>query len=67
MNNFESAKNNGTVFGSQMTVEELENNLKSNCIPLEITSWDYNQYKQAFLPERRKLMAKKIKDYYNKL
>lgn len=42
---FESAKNNGTVFGSQMTVEELENNLKSNCIPLEITSWDYNQYK----------------------
>ena len=61
---FESAEATGTVFGSPMTVEELKKNMEDNCIPLEIVNWDYNQYLQNFLPERRKRMAQKIREYY---
>ena len=64
---FDSAEKTGKVFGSPMTVEELENNLKENCIPLEIKDWDYNSYLNKFLPERRKMMAEKIKEYYYNL
>ena len=61
---FESAEKTGTVFGSPMTLAELKKNMEDNCIPLEIVDWDYNQYLQDFLPERRKRMAQKIKEYY---
>lgn len=61
---FNTAKETGTVFGYPMSVEELELNLKANCIPLEIKDWDYNNYLENFLPERRKMMAEKIKNYY---
>lgn len=64
---FESAKQSGTVFGYPMSEDELIENLNSNCIPLEIANWDYNKYIEAFLPQRRKLMADKIKNYYDKL
>lgn len=50
-----------------MTVEQLEENLKQNCIPLDVKDWDYNDYQEQFLVQRRELMAKKIKDYYQKL
>lgn len=61
---FETAETKGTVFGNPMSLNELKDNLKSNCIPLEIKDWDYNQYLSEFLPQRRKLMAQKIKSYY---
>lgn len=64
---FESAKNTNTVFGYPMTLDELKNNLQQNCIPLDIVNWDYNNYLNNYLPERRKLMSTKIKDYYKKL
>lgn len=64
---FDSATLNGTVFGSPMSLEELKKNLNMNCIPLEIVNWDYNQYLHDFLPQRRKLMAAKIKTYYKGL
>ena len=64
---FDSAALNGTVFGSPMSLEELKKNLNMNCIPLEIVNWDYNQYLHDFLPQRRKLMAAKIKTYYKGL
>lgn len=64
---FESSRNTGLVFGYPMTIEQLEENLKQNCIPLDVKDWDYNDYQEKFLVERRKLMAKKIKDYYQKL
>ena len=64
---FDSAANNGTVFGSPMTLEELKKNLDMNCIPLEIVEWDYSQYLSNFLPQRRKMMAAKIKAYYQSL
>ncbi|MDR1924525.1 MAG: DUF262 domain-containing protein [Planctomycetaceae bacterium] len=43
--------------------EELQENLKENCIPKEITNMDFKNYKE-FLALRRKLMAEKIKEYY---
>ena len=64
---FESAKNSGVVFGNLMSLAELEDNLRMNCIPLEICNWDYNNYLNDYLPARRKLMAKKIEDYYKNL
>jgi len=43
--------------------EELLENLKSNCVPPEIMKMEISDY-DTFLTMRRKLMAKKIKDYY---
>ena len=64
---FETAEKTGMVFGNPMTIEELKENLVTNCIPLEIIKWDYSYYLEHFLPERRKNMANKIKKYYNSL
>lgn len=61
---FELVEKTKTVFGNPMSIEELKNNLIENCIPLEIKDWDYNDYLEKFLPERRKMMAGKIKKYY---
>lgn len=64
---FKSAEENGIVFGYPMTVSELEENLNANCIPLSVKDWDYNNYIENFLPKRRKLMARKIQNYYKSL
>ena len=64
---FESVLKDGIVYGNHMSVDELKSNLIENCIPLDIVNWDYNDYRNKFLVERRKLMAKKIKEYYNNL
>lgn len=64
---FDSASENGMVFGSPMSLDDLKKNLAVNCIPLDIFNWDYNQYIHEFLPQRRKLMAAKIKAYYQGL
>jgi len=64
---FDSASENGMVFGSPMSLDDLKKNLAVNCIPLDIVNWDYNQYIHEFLPQRRKLMAAKIKAYYQGL
>ena len=47
-------------------LKELIENLKSNCIPLDITKMGHHDY-LSFLEQRRKLMALKIKNYYYKL
>ncbi len=43
--------------------QELTENLKMNCVPIEIMDMEIDNY-QSFLATRRKLMSKKIKDYY---
>lgn len=43
--------------------KELELNLRINCIPEGVENMDFNDYEE-FLKQRRKLMAKKIKQYY---
>lgn len=45
---------------------QLIQNLKSHCIPLDIFNSLADSYEE-FLVERRKLMAAKIKDYFNNL
>lgn len=63
----QTAEETGMVFGYPMTLEELKKNLDDNCIPFEIKDWTHEDYLEKFLPERRKLMAKKIENYYKKL
>lgn len=55
------------AFNSEITnSDELTNNLRENAIPAIITESDINNY-DSFLAERRKEMAKLIKDYYYSL
>ncbi len=59
--------NGGRVrYGGITNEEDLYNNLKAHCIPREIVNMTIEDYPQ-FLAERRQLMAKKIKKYYNSL
>jgi len=44
----------------------LTENLRNNDIPLSLENSEYSNYEQ-FLVERRKMMAKKIKEYYENL
>ncbi len=59
---------NGNSFniGNLKTEEAIKKNLDDNCIPLEIRNWTYENY-EVFLLQRRKLMAAKIRTYYEKL
>ena len=57
--------NNRQVSGLA-TEQELLDNLKMNCVPIEITQMSIDDYNN-FLTQRRKLMALKIKDYYHSL
>jgi hypothetical protein len=52
--------------GSITDLELLRQNLDTNCIPFEITDMNCDDY-ENFLEQRRKLMAKKIKNYYYSL
>lgn len=57
---------NETRYGGIISNDELKNNLCDNCIPNEISSMSYHEYEE-FLIMRRKLMASKMKDYFNNL
>lgn len=61
-----ACKSNGQYFGDISDEQKLMDNLASNCIPADIFSMDANNY-QRFLKERRKLMAQKIKAYFQAL
>ena len=52
--------------GSITDIDVLKANLTANCIPFEVCGMDHTSY-EAFLAERRKRMAQKIKDYYYSL
>lgn len=53
-------------YGAIDTIDELMENLKSHCIPNLIFNSGISDY-DNFLIQRRELMAKKMKDYYNNL
>jgi len=55
-------ENNRLVSGLS-TEKELLDNLRMNCIPVELMEMTISDY-QDFLSLRRKLMANKIKEYY---
>lgn len=50
-------------YGGTADEKTLAENLKQNCIPAGFEEMEFGDY-ENFLKERRKLMAKKIKDYY---
>ena len=52
--------------GDITDMETLKSNMKEHCIPESIFDMSIEDY-PAFLEERRKLMAKKIEDYYKNL
>ncbi len=54
------------IYGGIDNMPDLLNNLEMNCVPKEIFSMKSDDY-ETFLIERRKLMAEKIKGYYNSL
>lgn len=54
------------TYGLINSKEKLLENLEENCIPSEIIEMGNDSYVN-FLASRRKLMANKIKDYYNSL
>lgn len=55
---------NGTLSLSGIHYDDaLQDNLKANCIPVEIIDMDIENY-QDFLHKRRLLMAEKLKGYY---
>lgn len=53
-------------YGAINSIEDLKANMKENCIPESFVNMTIDNYDE-FLKERRKLMAQKIKDYYNTL
>ena len=60
-------KGSRSVYGSGINIlSELKQNLKENCIPESIFNGTVKNY-EIFLEERRKLMAEKIRDYYENL
>jgi len=59
--------NGGPVkYGGITDLKTLKINMEQNCIPESIFNMSVDHYHQ-FLKERRTLMAKKIKSYYNNL
>lgn len=54
------------VYGGIVDKDELMQNLKANCVPEDFIKMDVKDFNR-FLDMRRKLMAAKIKDYYESL
>ena len=52
--------------GAITDLNELQNNLNINCVPITIFEMNHENYK-AFIEERRIMMAQKIKAYYESL
>lgn len=63
---FEQCVSKELKFGNISEIALLKKNLSINCIPENIVSMDASHY-EDYLLLRRKLMAKKIKDYYYSL
>ena len=63
--NFQMQNGNQQVSGIS-NEEQLLENLKMNCVPVEIQNMSIDDYND-FLVLRRKLMADKIKCYYHSL
>mgnify|MGYP004002993679 FL=1 len=52
-----------TKYGAITDIEVLKTNMKQNCIPESIFDMSIERY-HDFLKQRRKLIAKKIENYY---
>lgn len=63
---FEQCESKVPKYGNISDISILKDNLAANCIPEDIQNMDASHYDQ-FLLNRRKLMAQKIKHYYQSL
>ena len=54
------------AYGNINNYEELLENLRQNCIPVEIASMTHVDYRE-FLQRRREMMADKIHKYYDSI
>ena len=54
------------AYGNITDIDELKTNFRMNCIPDGITTMTVDDYEQ-FLDKRRRLMAQKIKHYFEQL
>jgi len=63
---FEQCNGGELKYGAINNFDELKKNMTMNCIPENIADMDASNYND-FLEERRKLMALKIKEYFNSL
>ena len=52
--------------GNIQDIDELQANLKTNCIPSDVVAMDFTNY-DDFLLRRRQMMAEKIEKYYKSL
>ena len=59
----EQIGNNKANIGGIVTMEDLKETFKENCIPNEFINFTIDNYKD-FLQKRRILMSQKIKEYY---
>jgi len=55
-----------SAYTTMRSMDELYANLEENCIPREIINMGVADY-HSFLKARRKLMAQKVKAYFNAL
>jgi len=62
----EQCKGGPKVYGNICDLEELKENLRDHCIPEGIEDMTYQDY-PYFLKERRILMARKIRNYFENL
>lgn len=60
---FQQCETKEPVYGVITSTEQLNENLKRNCLPTAIEDYEMDNYEQ-FLVTRRKAMAEKIKAYY---
>jgi len=60
---YQQCETKNPIYGGIVDIDELKENLRQSCIPDGFENMDINDY-SAFLEERRKLMAQKIRNYY---
>ena len=64
---FKQCEGGGASVGTILETSQLLENLKMNCVPEDIVNMSISDYETVFLPARRKLMAAKIRKYYESL
>jgi hypothetical protein len=64
---FAQCESGNPIFGGIQSKADLLENLRENCIPVDMVLSDSLNDYSLFLAERRILMAKKIRDYYHQL
>ena len=64
---FKQCEGGGASVGTILETSQLLENLKMNCVPENIVNMSISDYETVFLPARRKLMAAKIRKYYESL